>query len=330
MRRGRILPREVGDDIVRGGFGDGSRLALLRLDRGLDLLRHFVGIDLGRAFVQRPQVLVDAGVDHQAFVDNFNRAHGRLRGLFHRRLGPEQRHQPLVGFRRRRTSVGQRRLDDGRPGGGNAREAEGGLARAWSGRRPIGDRHGRGCHGSLGQLAIGRRYSGDGGDCVCQQRADRPGVSARNRRAVCRPAVPDRRCGSLDPRPLEAANSRRCAQQRQRKPPRSRHRSPPPFGYRKARRTAGTRQDDCPLTRGSCKARKLRVIIFQKRCCANATRVPKRCKTCKLEVITAIGWPSGLDCPCVSRRKLLQRQTTDVVSGRSFGHATAVRSVIDP
>src|SRR5215467_13045493 len=39
---------------------------------------------------------------------------------------------------------------------------------------------------------------------------------------------------------------------------------PPPFGYRKARRTAGTRQDDCPLTRGSCKARKLRIIIFQK------------------------------------------------------------------
>jgi adenylate kinase family enzyme len=50
-------------------------------------------------------------------------------------------------------------------------------------------------------------------------------VVLRNRRAVHRPAVPDR---SLDPRPLEAANSRRCAQQRQRKPPRSRHRSPPP------------------------------------------------------------------------------------------------------
>src|SRR6516164_11133052 len=38
----------------------------------------------------------------------------------------------------------------------------------------------------------------------------------------------------------------------------------PPFGYRKARRTAGPRWDDCPLTAASCKARKLRVIIFQK------------------------------------------------------------------
>src|ERR1700730_14956416 len=38
----------------------------------------------------------------------------------------------------------------------------------------------------------------------------------------------------------------------------------PPFGYPKARRTAGTRWDDCPLTAASRKARKLRVIIFRK------------------------------------------------------------------
>jgi len=75
--RDRTVPREVGDDIVRDGFGDGLRLALLGLDRGLDLLRHLVDVDLGRAFVERPQVLVDAGFDHQAFVDNFNQARGR-------------------------------------------------------------------------------------------------------------------------------------------------------------------------------------------------------------------------------------------------------------
>src|SRR6266478_6650944 len=110
-------------------------------------------------------------------------------------------------------------------GGGVGREAgEGGFARAWIDRRRI-VKHGRGYDGRLGRLAIGRRHSGHGGHCVCQQRADRRGVSARNRSAACRPAVPDRLRGILDAGPLEAAeprsappgNSDRCAQQHQRK-----------------------------------------------------------------------------------------------------------------
>src|SRR6516165_4127464 len=82
----------------------------------------------------------------------------------------------------------------------------------------------------------------------------------------------------------------------------------PPFGYRKARRTAGTRQDGLSADTRFMQGKKAAGNHFPKRCCPNATRVPKRCETCKLEVITGIGWPSGLDCPCVSRRKLLQRQ----------------------
>ena len=175
-------------------------------------------------------------------------------------------------FRAAAAKVGQRRLDDGRLGGGNAREAEGGFARAWIDRRRIAGRHGRGCDGRLGQLAMGAGHSGHGGHCVCQRRADRPGVSARNRCAACRPAVPDRRCGILDAGPLEAAeprsappgNSDRSAQQHQRKLPRSRHRSPPRSAtVRHAAQPAHDRID-CPLTIASCKARKLRVIIFPK------------------------------------------------------------------
>ena len=226
MRRDRVLPSEVCDDVVRDGLGDGPRLALLVLDRRLDLRRHLVGIDLGRAFVQRPEVLVDADVDHQAFVERFDRPRGRLRLLLHR-LGPEQGHERHPCF--------------GRLDGGNAREAEGGFARVCIDRRRIGGRRGRGRDGRRAELAMGRRHRAHGGYGTCQQRADRPGVSARHARAAGRRAVPDRRCGILDPRPLEAANSRRCAQQRQRKPSRSRHRSPPPVRLPKARRTAGTR-----------------------------------------------------------------------------------------
>ena len=202
-------------------------------------------------------------------------------------------------FRAAADRVGQRRLDDGRLGGGNAREAEGGFARAWLDRRRIAGRHGRGCDGRLGQLAMGCGHSGHGGHCVCQQRADRPGVSARNRCAACRPAVPDRRCGILDAGPLEAAeprsappgNSDRSAQQHQRKLPRSRHRSPPPFGYRKARRTAGTRQDRLSAYNRFMQGKKAAGNHFSKRCCLNATQVSRNdAKRCKLEVITEIEW----------------------------------------
>src|SRR5262249_21312049 len=43
---------------------------------------------------------------------------------------------------------------------------------------------------------------------------------------------------------------------------------------------------DCPPTIASCKARKLAGNHFPKRCCPNATRVPKRCKTIKLEIMS--------------------------------------------
>jgi hypothetical protein len=210
-------------------------------------------------------------------------------------IGPEQGHEPHACFRRRRrTRLGQRRLD-GRPRGGNAREAEGGFARAWIDRRRIGGRRGRGCDGRLGQLAMGRRRSGHGVYCVCQPRADRSGISARN----CRPAGPDRRRGILDPGPLEAAeprsappgNSDRSAQQHQHKLPRPRHRSPRSATVRHRHRTGSIR-----------KAKKLRVIIFQKGVVqmqrrANASACPQLARTrrgSRAELFLLIG-QSGLD-----------------------------------
>src|ERR1700745_1026583 len=59
------------------------------------------------------------------------------------RSGPEQGHA--------------RRRFFGRLGGGHAREAEGGFARVWIGRRCIGGRCDCGCVGRLAELAMGRR-----------------------------------------------------------------------------------------------------------------------------------------------------------------------------
>src|SRR5215468_8389324 len=53
-----ILPREVLFHELRNSFRDSAALPVL-LDGRLDLFLHFGGIDLGRAFVHRPEILVD-------------------------------------------------------------------------------------------------------------------------------------------------------------------------------------------------------------------------------------------------------------------------------
>src|SRR5437588_1110792 len=77
LRRDRIFPHEVSDDILRNDFDDGPRLAVLR-DRRLDPLRYLVRINFGRSFVNRPQIVVDADFGHEAFVEYFNWADDRL------------------------------------------------------------------------------------------------------------------------------------------------------------------------------------------------------------------------------------------------------------
>src|SRR6516164_558413 len=69
-----ILPREVLIHKLRNSFRDSAALALL-LDCRLDLFLHFDGIDLGRAFVHRPEILVDALFAQDALVRSFERAH---------------------------------------------------------------------------------------------------------------------------------------------------------------------------------------------------------------------------------------------------------------
>src|SRR5947208_9207815 len=54
-----ILPGEVLIHELRNSFRDSAALAVL-LDCRLDLFLHFDGIDLPRAFVHRPEILVDA------------------------------------------------------------------------------------------------------------------------------------------------------------------------------------------------------------------------------------------------------------------------------
>src|SRR5499425_2136824 len=64
----------------------------------------------------------------------------------------------------------------------------------------------------------------------------------------------------------------------------------PPFGYRKARRTAGTRQDRLSADNRFMQGKKAAGNHFPKRCCLSATRVPK------LEVITEIERLSQVVC----------------------------------
>src|SRR5262245_41318735 len=67
-----ILPRDVFIHELRNSFRDSAALAVL-LDCRLDLFLHFDGIDLGRAFVYRPEILVDARFAQDALVRSFER-----------------------------------------------------------------------------------------------------------------------------------------------------------------------------------------------------------------------------------------------------------------
>src|SRR5262249_62222269 len=69
-----ILPREVLFHELRNSFRDSAALPVL-LDSRPDLFLHFGGIDLQRAVVHRPEILVDALFAQDALVRSFGRAH---------------------------------------------------------------------------------------------------------------------------------------------------------------------------------------------------------------------------------------------------------------
>src|SRR5262249_23651663 len=70
----RILPREVLIHELRNSFRDSTALAVF-LDCRLDLFLNFDGIDLRRALVHRPEILVDTLFAQDALVRSFERAH---------------------------------------------------------------------------------------------------------------------------------------------------------------------------------------------------------------------------------------------------------------
>src|SRR6266404_9343287 len=70
----RILPRKVLIHELGNSFRDGAALAVL-LDCYLDPFLHFDRIDLCRAFVHRPEILVDTLFAQDALVRSFERAH---------------------------------------------------------------------------------------------------------------------------------------------------------------------------------------------------------------------------------------------------------------
>src|SRR5262249_38236416 len=73
----RILPREILIHELRNSLRDSAALAVL-LDRRLDPFLHLDRIDLPRAFVHRPEILVDAVLSREALVRSFERAHTYL------------------------------------------------------------------------------------------------------------------------------------------------------------------------------------------------------------------------------------------------------------
>src|SRR4029453_4918719 len=105
LRGYRILPREVLGDVLRQSFDDGPRLAL-DLDLHLDPLLHLDGVDLRCPLIQRPKVLVDAGIRLRARIKSFG-AYGRPNGILHRisRTYRRQLHRWRGG--RHRSRVGQ-------------------------------------------------------------------------------------------------------------------------------------------------------------------------------------------------------------------------------
>src|SRR5207244_12529858 len=68
-----ILPREVLIHELGNSFRDSAALAVL-LDCRLDLFLHFYGIDLRRALVHRPEILVDTLLAQDALGRRFERA----------------------------------------------------------------------------------------------------------------------------------------------------------------------------------------------------------------------------------------------------------------
>src|SRR5262245_55119513 len=71
---GRILPRKVLIHELSNSFRDSAALAVL-LDCYLDPFLHLDRIDLSRAFVHRPEILVDALFGQDALVRSLERAH---------------------------------------------------------------------------------------------------------------------------------------------------------------------------------------------------------------------------------------------------------------
>src|SRR5215831_18575373 len=70
----RVLPREVFIHELRNSLRDSATLAVL-LDCRLDPFLHLDRIDLPRAFVHRPEILVDTVFGQDALVRSFERAH---------------------------------------------------------------------------------------------------------------------------------------------------------------------------------------------------------------------------------------------------------------
>src|SRR5881227_2121874 len=70
----RILPRKVLVHELRNSLRDSAALAVL-LDCRLDPFMHLDRIDLPRAFVHRPEILVDAVLSRETLVRSFERGH---------------------------------------------------------------------------------------------------------------------------------------------------------------------------------------------------------------------------------------------------------------
>src|SRR5262249_31227058 len=69
-----VLPREVLNHELRNSFRDSAALAVL-LDCRLDLFPHLDDIDLRRAFIHRPEILVDALFAQDTLVRSFEPAY---------------------------------------------------------------------------------------------------------------------------------------------------------------------------------------------------------------------------------------------------------------
>src|SRR2546429_1505151 len=100
----------------------------------------------------------------------------------------------------------------------------------------------------------------------------------------------------------------------------------PPFGYPRHAAQPAHDRDDCPLTAASCKARKLRVVIFQKgvvemqrmyRILGNRRRINGQ---------RAVGWANGAKTPAPRARSAARRRPrVGCASTRGHNRARAIR-----